>query len=165
MGKRMTISAEQVAEIETARAKNKDKNVERRLVALLMYAQGAKNAEIRQRTEYSQNHIYDIAALYRDNGLPALVENHYPGNHRNMSREEEALFLKGYEDRAAAGEIVDTREIKADYAAKLGRETRSRGHIYTLLKRHGWRSVMPRSKHPNKASEEAIEASKKLTFE
>jgi transposase len=82
-----------------------------------------------------------------------------------MSREEEALFLKGYEERAAAGEIVDTREIKADYAAKVGRETRSNGHIYTLLERHGWRSVMPRSKHPNKASEEAIEASKKLTIE
>ena len=153
MRKRMTINTEQVAEIEAARARNKDKNVERRLLALLLYAQGAKRTEIEQRTGYSQNHIYDIASLYRDKGLPALVENHYPGNHRNMSREEEALFLKGYEERAAAGEIVDTREIKADYAAKMGRETRSHGHIYTLLERNGWRSCMPRSKHPNKADE------------
>jgi hypothetical protein len=71
-----------------------------------------------------------------------------------MSREEEALFLKEFEERAAAGEMVDVREIKAGYAKKIGRETRSNGHIYTLLERNEWRKVMPRSKHPNQASEE-----------
>ncbi len=34
-----------------------------------------------------------------------------------------------------------------------------------VLKRKGWRKVMPRSKHPKKASPEAIEASKKLKLE
>jgi transposase len=165
MGKRMTISAEQVAEIEAARKKNKDKNVDRRLQALLLYAQGEKRDGIAHITGYSKNHICDIAVAYRDQGLPALVENHYPGNHRNMSREEEALFLKGYEDRAAAGEMVTVKEIKLDYAEKVGRETRSNGQIYALLERHDWRKKMPRSKHPNKASDEEIEASKKLTIE
>ncbi|MDE7249890.1 MAG: winged helix-turn-helix domain-containing protein, partial [Lachnospiraceae bacterium] len=33
--------------------------------------------------------------------------------------------------------------------------------IYCVLKRHGWRKVMPRSRHPKKASEEVIETSKK----
>ena len=42
-----------------------------------------------------------------------------------------------------------------------GKDTGS-GYIYMLLKRHGWRKVMPRSKHPKAASEEACEASKKL---
>jgi hypothetical protein len=31
-----------------------------------------------------------------------------------------------------------------------------------LLARHGWRKVTPRGKHPDKASDEAMEASKKL---
>jgi hypothetical protein len=31
------------------------------------------------------------------------------------------------------------------------------------LKRHGWRKVKPRPRHPGKASDEVIEASKKLT--
>ena len=31
-----------------------------------------------------------------------------------------------------------------------------------LLERHNWRKVMPRSRHPKKASDEAIEASKKI---
>ncbi|MBR4040361.1 MAG: winged helix-turn-helix domain-containing protein [Clostridia bacterium] len=34
--------------------------------------------------------------------------------------------------------------------------------IYYVLHRHGWRKIMPRSRHPKKASEEAIEASKNL---
>ena len=46
MGKRMTISAEQVAEMEAARAKNKNKSVEKRLRALLLYAEGAKRRNI-----------------------------------------------------------------------------------------------------------------------
>ncbi len=34
--------------------------------------------------------------------------------------------------------------------------------IYYVLRRHGWRKIMPRSKHPKKAKQEAIEASNKL---
>jgi len=161
----MQISVEQLAEIETARAKNKNKNVEKRLRALLMYFSGAKVEEIAHRTEYSQSHVYELAAIYRDNGLAAVVENNYKGNRRNLSYEEESLFLKGYEDRAAAGEMVTVKEIKLDYAEKVGRETRSNGHIYTLLERHEWTKKMPRSQHPNKADEATIEASKKLTIE
>ena len=45
---------------------------------------------------------------------------------------------------------------------KLNGETKSVGHIYAVLHRNGWRKTMPRSRHPKKASDEAIEASKKL---
>ncbi|WP_414153386.1 winged helix-turn-helix domain-containing protein [Peptoniphilus sp.] len=37
--------------------------------------------------------------------------------------------------------------------------------MYRVLKRHGFRKIMPRSKHPKKASKEVIETSKKLTAE
>ena len=127
MGKRMAFSVEQVAEIEAARQKNKDKNVERRLKAVLLYAQGEKRKTIAQITGYDANWICALAARYQREGLGALVDNHYPGNHRNMSREEEALFLKGYEDRAAAGEMVDVREIKAAVNCCVN----SRSHSFT----------------------------------
>ena len=160
MLKRKTYTEEQVAEIEAARAKNKDKNVERRLLAVLLYAQSVEREEIAQRTGYAINHITDLAKKYRDNGLGALTGNHYAGNHRNLSRKEEALFLKGFEERAAAREMVDVREIKEAYEKKVGRATKSHGHIYTLLARNEWRKVMPRSKHPNQASEEEIALAK-----
>ena len=161
MTKRLAYTEEQVAEIEAARKKNKNKNVERRLLAVLLYAQGVEREEIRQRTGYSSvNHITDLAKKYRDKGLEALTGNHYKGNHRNMSFEEEAAFLEGFRADAEAGNVVEVKVIKRALAEKIGRETKSRGHIYTLLERHGWRKVMPRSQHPNHASEEEIALAK-----
>jgi hypothetical protein len=57
--------------------------------------------------------------------------------------------------------MVTVQEIKAAFDERLGKDT-GRGYIYMVLKRHGWRSVTPRSKHPKKANDGAIEASKKL---
>lgn len=37
-----------------------------------------------------------------------------------------------------------------------------RVYVYNVLKRHGWRKKMPRSRHPKAADQEACEASKKL---
>jgi len=165
MSKRMELKAEQVAEIEAARVKNKNKNVERRLLSVLLYGQGVKREEVMLRTGFSKNHISDLARFYRNEGLEALTGNHYGGNHRNMSFEEEAAFLEEFRADAEAGNIVEVKDIKRALAEKLGRETRSRGHIYTVLERHGWRKVMPRSQHPNKADEATIEASKKLISE
>jgi len=48
-----------------------------------------------------------------------------------------------------------------EYEKRIGHEIRSHGQIYKLLKRHGWRKIKPRPEHPQKASEEEIEASKK----
>ena len=78
-----------------------------------------------------------------------------------MSESEEREILKEFEEDAAKGTVVIAREIKRAFDGKLGRDT-GRGYIYMLLKRHNWRKVMPRSKHPKKANKEAIEASKKL---
>ena len=61
---------------------------------------------------------------------------------------------------AEAGNVVEAKVIKQALAQKLGYETKSRGHIYTLLERHGWRKVMPRSQHPNHAGEEEIALAK-----
>ena len=81
-----------------------------------------------------------------------------------MSYEEEEALLEPYRKSAEAGQIVEVSEIKRAYEEAIGRSLENNhGQIYNVLKRHGWRKVMPRSKHPNKASEEAIEASKKLT--
>ena len=70
------------------------------------------------------------------------------GNHRSLSEAE--------------GHIVTAQDIKKVFDERIGKDT-GRGYIYMLLKRHGWRKVMPRAKHPKKADEEVIQASKKLT--
>ena len=78
-----------------------------------------------------------------------------------MSEKEENEILRSFENDAEKGTVVIARDIKRVFDEKLGRDT-GRGYIYMLLKRHNWRKVMPRSKHPKKATPEAIEASKKL---
>jgi len=57
---------------------------------------------------------------------------------------------------------VDTSEMDATYQEAAGHKVNS-GQIYRVLNRHGWRKVMPRSRHPKKASEEVIATSKELT--
>ena len=66
-----------------------------------------------------------------------------------------------YRQAAERGQMLDIGEMEKAYAEKVGHSIGS-GQIYRVLQRHGWRKVMPRSKHPKKASEEVIEASKKL---
>ena len=156
------------AEYEAARAfakKNQNKRVDKRLQVIILRYEGLKDREIGEKLGYHRKRVSQLCAEFCRIGLEEYARNKHGGNRRNMSREEEALFLKGFEERATAGEMVDVREIKADYARKIGRETRSHGQIYALLERNGWRKVMPRSKHPNQASEAEIEASKKLTIE
>ena len=79
-----------------------------------------------------------------------------------MSVEKEAGILAPFRARAEKGELVEISEIRKAYQSAVAHPV-SRGQIYVVLHRHGWRKVMPRSKHPKKASEEEIAASKKLT--
>jgi transposase len=161
---RYNISKEQIAELKKARKINKNKKVDKRLLALLLHAEGKKRAEIAEKTEFGKTYISKLVSKYCSNGLSAIVENRYSGNHRNMSFAEEAEFLEPFRKAAEAGQFVEVSEIKQAYEERLGRSFENHnGQIYYVLHRHGWRKVKPRSKHPNKASDEEIESSKKLT--
>ena len=166
MPKRYHINAEQVLELEKARRKNKDKNIENRLEALLLHADGKKREETAKKTGFAVSYISELVSKYFNYGIEAIVENHYGGNHRNLSFDDEAILLEPFMKRAEAGQIVEVSEIKQAYEEKLGRNLeKDHGIIYRVLEWHNWRKVMPRSKHPNKASDETIEVSKKLTHE
>ena len=161
MAKSYEISTSQLLEIEAARKKNRNKNVERRLYVLVMRAEGKSLEEISEKTGYHISTASKLIARYMRDGISAIAENHYKGNRRNMSFEEEAAILAPFIERAERGEMVDIKEIAAAYQKAVPHKV-SDTQIYYVLHRHGWRKIMPRSRHPKKASEEAIEASKKL---
>ena len=161
MAKSYEISESQLLEIETARKKNRNKNIERRLYVLVMRAEGKSLEEISEKTGYHISTASKLIARYMRDGISAIAENHYKGNRRNMSFEEEAAILAPFIERAERGEMVDIKEIAAAYQKAVPHKV-SDTQIYYVLHRHGWRKIMPRSRHPKKASEEAIEASKKL---
>jgi len=165
MARKYQITEQQIEELSVARNNNKDKNVENRLKAILMRGEGKKCTEIAKYTGYSADHVSKLISKYCNEGLDAIVENNYKANHRNMTFEEEEALLEPFIEKAKLGQIVEVSEITKGYEQAIGRSiSNSHGHIYQVLKRHGWRKIMPRSKHPNKASEEVIETSKKLTM-
>jgi transposase len=162
MGKQHAISVEQLEEIVMARGAITNKKIDKRLHAVELRGRGLKNPEIAAKLDTSADVISIWVSRYVKDGITALVGWNYGGNRRNLSLDEEAAFLAKYKEQAETGQIVDVGEIKAAYEALVGHSIGG-SQIYYVLQRHGWRKVMPRSKHPNKASDEAIDASKKLT--
>ena len=162
MASRYKFSNEEINAIKQARKENKDKRAELRLKALELRAKGASSKAVSEATGFHAAYVSQLVAKYRDNGLEAISGNHYGGNRRNMSVAEEAAILAPFKERAEKGELVEVSEIAKAYQAAVDHPI-SNGQIYFVLRRHGWRKVMPRSKHPKKASEEEIAASKKLT--
>ncbi len=164
MAVRYEIKAEQKAEIEAACKKNKNKRTEARLKVLSMRAEVKSLKEISEVTGYHYAHVSKIVSAFVNHSLTSIIEINYPGNKRNMTYEHEAEILAPYLEKAEKGQLVSVAEIAESYQ-KAVEHPASPTQIYRVLRRHNWRKVMPRSRHPKKASEEAINALKKLTNE
>ncbi len=158
---RFQISKEEYEAIKAAEKETKDKNVSRRLHVLMMRYEGYKVREICEKTGMHKNSISELCRRYKEQGLEVFISNKYGGNRRALSLEKEKEILGRFEEAGEAGKEVTVAEIKAAFDEERGKDT-GRGYIYEVLKRHGWRKVMPRSRHPKAADEEACEASKKL---
>jgi len=124
--------------------------------------EGKKNEAIAEQLETSSDMISRWISTYAKEGAEALLAKKRTGRPTNISYDEEAKLLAEFETKAKAGQIVEVSDIKAAYQEKVG-HTISSGQIYYVLKRHKWRKVKPRSRHPKKASPEVIETTKKLT--
>lgn len=158
---RFQISEEEYKAIKQAEKETNDKNVSRRLRVLMLRYEGQKVAKIAEMVGMRVNSISQLCRRYQEQGLEEFKRNKYTSHRQALSVEEEEKILSRFEDAAEAGQEVTAREIKAAFDEVRGKDT-GRGYIYALLRRHGWRKVTPRPKHPKAANEEACEASKKL---
>jgi len=153
------------AEYEAAKAlakKNQNKRVDKRLQVIILRYEGKKDQEIGDKLGYHRKRVSQLCSEFARVGLEEYARHKYGGNHRALTKEEEAELLKKFEKKAEKGEIVTTREIKEELDKKRGRDT-GKAYVYRVLARQGWRKVMPRSQHPKAADEATVEASKKLT--
>jgi transposase len=129
-------------------------------------AEGKKNEEVGKLTGFHPDVVGRYAKEYLEGGLEGLLaDGRKGGNHRNASDFEEEEFISQFKEAAEKGQVVTVDEIAIAYDERFGKAHKSKSTVYYLLHKMEWRKVMPRSKHPNKASDEEIEASKKLTFE
>lgn len=157
-----TITEQEYQSVKAVAEKNKLKRVDRRLKVIILRYEGMTDEAIGQKLGYSRKYVSQLCAAFKAVGLEEYSRHKYGGNNQSISTREERDIIEGFEKQAIDGKVVTIRSIKAAFDARRGKVT-GRGYIYEVLKRHKWRKVMPRSKHPKKASDEAIEASKKLS--
>lgn len=139
----------------------KNKNVARRLKVIILSYEGLKNSEIAKKLDYDPTYITKILKRFKNEGIEYFISNKQIGNNRHLSKDEEDKILNEFKERSEKGNIVSAKEIKEELDKEIGKETPS-NYVYRLLKRHNWRKVMPRRKHPKSASEEEKNSSKKL---
>lgn len=64
-----------------------------------------------------------------------------------MTLEQEKEFLKSCEQKALSGQYTTVLDIQKAFEKIIG-NTVAKTTVYNLLKRHGWRKLVPRPSHP-----------------
>lgn len=132
----------------------------RLLVLKLKAIDGMRSDETAKIVGICHSSVNKVVNRYKEEGMQAIVGKRHNGEHRYMANEQEEAFLAPFVALAESGNIVEITDIYNAYQEAIGHPA-TRNAIYYILKKHGWRKIMPRGRHPKKASEEAIAAYKK----
>lgn len=119
-------------------------------------------SEIARHTGTTVAMVHRVIASYNRLGVIAVETAGKGGRRRqSMSLEEEKSLLAPFFSRAERGEIATAGEIQRAFEAQVGHQVH-KSTISHLLKRHGWRKLVPRSAHP-KTDPEVQEEFKKTS--
>ena len=100
--------------------------------------------------------------IYRTQGAEKLLLSGRGGRHHNLlSEQAETEMLSSLQEKAEAGHIVTALSVKQAAEKILGRAF-NKDYAYNVLRRHGWRKIMPHTYHP-KGDKDAREAFKKTS--
>ena len=141
--------------------KIKDIKAYRRLHALYLRSIGKTNKEITDILGFHPQYITSLVTKYIKSGIDAILTDKRTSNNRRMSYADESKFLGQFLELADAGQILTVSKIHEKFDEVTGKSN-NQSTIFRLLKRHGWRKVKPRPRHPGRASDEEISSSKKL---
>jgi len=165
MGRFYEITAENVRELREAMKEKVNAKYYRKLLAVAVRGEGKTNEEAAKITSYHAKRVSQLVSLYCNKGIAALLrDGRKGGNNRKMSKAQAEEFLSQFEKKAQNGQIITVAELAIAYDKATQKERKSRSSIYRFLHSHNRRMVMPRGRHPKKANEAEIEASKKLTI-
>lgn len=161
MPKKYTFTNEQIKEINEALEESKNTSEYKRIQCLKLRAENKLELQdIEGITGYDYKYVSQLISKYINKGIGEIYNKKRQANRRYISYEEEKELLSSFLIKAEKGQMLIVDDIRKAYSQRVGKETSPNG-IYKVLERHGWRKVMPRSKHPKKASDEAIAAYKK----
>ena len=123
-----------------------------------LHMSGPEVAEVLQ---YRLQTVHLLWHRWLERGMAIFTEKKPPGgrNHAYMTPEEEQAFLRPFAKTAPSGGMVETGRIKEAFEARVGEKV-PKSTIYRLLRRHGWRKITPRKKHPKSDPEKQEEIRK-----
>lgn len=158
MRKSNPIPATRVRELEAFRkAKWAGEEFRRFLCVWLRVDRGLSPADIVAILGWHPTTVRTTQQAFLREGVVALAEKPRGGRRRQlMTVAEEAAFLADFAAQAKAGSILVVPGLHAALERRLGRSV-ALSTTYRMLKRHGWRKVVPRPFHP-KHDPEAAEA-------
>jgi len=154
---------ENLCEIEKLMKTEKNAFLLKRMQIVAWNLEGKDVKEIVELSKKSLSQVYVILRVFSDGGIEGLRARYCGGNNRYLSFDKEKSVLTDFAERAQFGEFLRTCGMQEEFQKKTG-VIYSVNAFYDLLHRHGWRKLKPRWRHPKRASDEAIEASKKLTL-
>ena len=136
------------------------KQLQRWRIVYTALLQPRKAEEIAESVGVSKSLVQKIISRYNKYGVRSIEIKASGGRyHEYLTREEEKQFLFPFFEHAEKGELVTTESIFLAYQERVGHHVHETT-IYRLLKRHGWRKVQPRPRHP-KANKQVQETFKK----
>jgi len=145
--KKYIITEEEYAAVKEAEKATVLKRPSKRLQVIMLRYEGKKDWEIAEKLGYHRKRVSQLCAEFKTVGLEKYAQHKYGGNNQVLSNSEEEEIISAFEEQAEKGQLVSVQEIKRAFDEKRGKDT-GRGYIYYVLKRHNFRKVMPRSKHP-----------------
>ena len=156
--KKATFTEDERGDILEEFSKDHAHHVYKRILVLKMKAvDGMRSEEVAKVCGLCHTSVNKIVNRYKLEGMQAIIGKRHHGGHRYMTLEEEKAFLARFQAEGEAGKIIEVTDIHLAFQEAVGHSV-TRDAIYYLLKKHKWRKVMPRGRHPKKASAEATEA-------
>jgi transposase len=139
----------------------KDKATYQRVQCVwLRAALGLSAPQVAQALGWSLSAVHHVQARYLRHGSAALLGSGRGGRaHAHLSVAQEQELLADFAVPAAQGGVVEAGPVRTAYEAAVSR-TVPKSTVYRLLRRHGWRKLVPRPRHVA-ASGAAQEAFKK----
>ena len=121
---------------------------------------GYPSKQIAEITTYHPASVRRIQSQYRKEGIECLSPKPRGGRNRaHLSLSDEKALLDTLRTQAEAGQIIEISQIQSAYEAKVGGPV-GKSTVYALLKRHQWRKVTPRPRHPKQNASD-VDAFKK----
>ena len=164
MRKKYNVTLEQAKGIREVIKEYEKTSSFRKLQAVMLIGENESVKEVAKITLYSEKWVYKLVKEFCVEGFDEFVKDGRGGSHhKNLTDEQENGIINKFRKKAESGQVVSLIHMKKEYDKVRGKES-ANSTFYAFLQRKQWRRIMPRGAHPKKASDEVIEASKKLTF-